>query len=327
MRLLLAFVISCLLPATAFAACEGRDLRLDLTAGDRAALDAELAEIPFAEGNHWIARKDGTTLHLVGTLHTSDPRMDAIVGRLTPALSQADAFWFEVKKTDMEAFEQGLATDFSPVLITSGPTLIDLLDDESWAALSNRLAERGIASWMAAKMKPWFLSMMLGIPPCIVKTPGADRGMDQRLTELAEAHDIPQHSLEQVSDLIAIFESHPIEEQAQSIVRMADAFEAGDDHMVTMANAYMEERHAEILLVARLLGQETSEIAQDEFDKEWATFEDQLVVQRNRNWLTHILGIQGQTAVIAVGAGHLAGEEGLLHQLEQAGYDLQRAEF
>ncbi len=326
MRLVyLAFLI--LLPVSAHATCNGRDLRLDMAPEIRAELDAAVDKTVFPEGNHWIARKGDTVLHLIGTLHLNDPRMDPAIDRLAPALAQADAYYFEITQSDMAAFEQGLASDFSPVLIISGPTLIEMMSDREWAAISDALALRGIPGWMAAKMQPWFLSMMLGMPPCMLNTPEADRGMDARLTELAEARGTPQHSLEAIEDLIAIFNSHPIEEQVQSLVRLTGALQAGDDQMVTMANAYFEEKHAEILQVAKILGQEASGLPPEEFAREWSGFEDQLLVQRNASWMHKILSIRNETAVIAVGAGHLAGTHGLLNHLRQNGYDLVRAPF
>ncbi|SDW71168.1 hypothetical protein SAMN05444358_1011565 [Ruegeria halocynthiae] len=326
MRLLSIF-LGLLLPLTAHAACEGRDLRLDLSTETQAKLDDTLSNIPFPEGNHWIATKDGTVLHLIGTLHTNDERMGPVVDRLAPVLSQADAFYFEVIKDEMDAFEKDLANDFSPVLITSGPTLVDLMSEEDWAALSATLAERGIPSWMAAKMRPWFLSMMLGIPPCLMKTPNFDRGMDTRLTELAEEHDIPQYSLERIEDLIALFDSHSLEEQVASLTRLSGALQAGDDQMITMANAYIDEQHAAIMELAKIQGLEASGLTPEEFDTEWQNFEDQLLVQRNAKWMEKILKLKDQTVVIAVGAGHLSNDYGLLNQLQQAGYNLERAKF
>ncbi|MGV6804246.1 MAG: TraB/GumN family protein [Ruegeria sp.] len=316
-----------LLPFSVHAACDGRDLRLDLTPQARAELTKAVDQIVYPEGNHWIARKGDTVLHLIGTLHLNDPRMDAVVERLTPALSGAEAFFFEITQSDMSVFEQNLANDFSPVLITSGPTLIDMMSEEDWAKIASAMAERGVPGWMASKMRPWFLSMMLGMPPCMLHTPDADRGMDARLTELADAHDIPQYSLEKIEDLITIFDSHPMEEQVQSLIRMTDALQAGDDQMAAMSNAYFEEKHAEILQLAKIVGAEESGLPPEVFAKEWAGFENQLLVQRNANWMKKILTLTDQTAVIAVGAGHLGGTDGLLNQLHQAGFSLTRAEF
>ncbi|WP_170769023.1 TraB/GumN family protein [Ruegeria lacuscaerulensis] len=322
------FIFICLfLPLSAYAACEGRDLRPDLSAEMQDQIQQALVNFPYPEGNHWIATKDGATLHLIGTVHTNDARMDAVVERLEPTLSQADAFYFEVTKAEMDAFQQGLAEDLSPVLITSGPTLIDMIPAEQWETLSQGLADRGIPSWMGAKMRPWFLSMTLGVPPCMVHEPNASYGMDARLTDLAAEYDIPQFSLETTAELMAMFNEFPMEQQVQSLVRMADAFESSEDQLATMLNAYLEEKHGEILQFARLQGLETSGLTEEIFDEEWDGFEEQLLIGRNNNWMAHILDIQDQTAVIAVGAGHLGGEHGLLNLLEQAGYTLERGPF
>ena len=138
------------------------------------------------------------------------------------------------------------------------------MPEEDWAALSATLAERGIPSWMAAKMRPWFLSMLLGIPPCLMTTPDFDRGMDARLTELAVEHDIPQFSLERIDELIAMFDSHSLDEQVASLTRLAGALQAGDDQMITMANAYIDEQHAAILELAKIQGLEASGLTPEE---------------------------------------------------------------
>ncbi len=326
MRLLI-LVLFLIVPFAAHAACDGRDLRLEMTAEDRRQLDEAVREVVFPEGNHWIARKDNTVLHLIGTLHTNDERMGAVIDRLSPQLVEADAFYFEVTGADMEAFEKNLANDFSAVMITSGPTLIDLMSDADWAALSASLAERGIPSWMAAKLQPWFLSMMLSIPPCLMETADFDRGMDTRLAEIADANGIDQFSLESIEDLIAMFGSHPIEDQVRSLVRLSGALHADDDQMNTMANAYLEEKHAELIQLAKIQGLDASGLTPEEFAEEWDAFEADLLIERNNNWMQKILTLEDQTAVIAVGAGHLGDDHGLLNQLQAAGYSLMRAPF
>ncbi|WP_050604882.1 TraB/GumN family protein [Ruegeria sp. 6PALISEP08] len=324
---LLPFIISLLLPAVAQADCEGRDLRGDLSPEVQAEVQDALTDTLYPEGNHWIATKDTTVLHLVGTMHLNYPQMDGIVERLTPTLTRADAFYFEIRQDEMKAWERELAADPSPVLITSGPTLIDLIPEKEWATLSAALADRGIPSWMGAKMRPWFLSMTLALPACIIQDPDKTNGLDARLAQLAEEHSIPQYSLESVEDLMTMFDAYSIEEQAQSLARMAGTFQNVEDQMETMANSYFEEKHAEVFVLGRILGQELSGLSDAEFEAEWAAFEQQLLVERNANWMEHILRIKDQTAVIAVGAGHFSGDHGLLNLLEQEGFMLKRAAF
>ncbi|UUV05409.1 TraB/GumN family protein [Ruegeria sp. YS9] len=324
---LLTFLAFLLFPISAQAACEGVDLRPQLPEETRTKLQSAVAQIAYPEGNHWIARKGDTVLHIIGTLHSYDPRMEGVIDRLSPELSKADAFYFEVTQDDMDAFEKTMASDLSAVMITSGPTLIDLMAEDDWDALSAALAQRGIPGWMAAKMRPWFLTMMLSIPPCMIEDPNATYGMDARLNDLAVEQGIPQHSLERIEDLMAMFDSHPLEKQVESLVRLSGAMQGNADQLATMANAYLEEKHAEIIQLARLQGLEQSGLSPEAFDAEWRNFEQQMLVQRNANWMAQMLDIRDQTVVIAVGAGHLSDDYGLLNQLEEAGYVLTRAAF
>ena len=126
---------------------------------------------------------------------------------------------------------------------------------------------------------------------------------------------------------MAMFEIHTIEEQAESLARMANAYGNSDDQMVTMANAYFDEDHAHSIELGRIMARKYSGMSPEVFDEEWGAFEQHLLIERNNNWMPHILGIQDQTAVIAVGAGHLSDTYGLLNQLQQAGYTLTRAPF
>ncbi|MGR3617698.1 MAG: TraB/GumN family protein [Paracoccaceae bacterium] len=327
-RLFPTLLALCMLfPITAFASCGGYDLRQDLSAQQRVELNAAIDQTPYARGNHWIARRNGTVLHLIGTLHLNEPRMEALATRLAPVLETASALYLEINQTDMEAFETGLADDPSPIMITAGPTLIDLLDPDDWETLSYLLEQRGIPSWIAAKLQPWFLTLTLGLPPCLAQMPDADFGLDKRLGDLADARGIPQYSLETVDDVIAIFYRHSIQEQARSLAQMIPMVQAGADQVTTMANAYFEEEHAQILEWARLYTLKITEMTPAEYDAEWGGIETALLEERNKNWMRVLPDLRDQTVVIAVGAAHLSGDYGLLKLLEQDGYSLERAPF
>ena len=71
------------------------DRFLDLRA-ERDRLDAELDAMPYATGNHWRAEKDGEVIHLIGTMHLSDPRLDGPVDRLRPVIAEAGALLLEL---------------------------------------------------------------------------------------------------------------------------------------------------------------------------------------------------------------------------------------
>ena len=328
LRALNGALVALLLASPVWAACTGKDLREDLSATERDWMAARLADIPYPVGNHWIARKGGRTLHLIGTFHFNDPRMEQVVARLEPTIIPADAVLFEVTQADMKAFQKDLGQDMSLMLITEGPTLIDLMDPDAWSTLSQRAAAAGIPSWMAAKMRPWFLSTMLGIPPCLrALKKQAKAGLDLRLAQLAQTHAIPQVSLEEVGDVMALFNKDPLEEQVQQIEASLALMGGSDDLMATLLTGYFEENHAELMVYAEHVFRRDTSFAPEEKDRIWADFVATFLDQRNRNWMPAILTHPGDSLVVAVGAGHLAGEVGLLNLLALEGYTLEQADF
>ena len=71
------------------------------------------------------------------------------------------------------------------------------------------------------------------------------------------------------------------------------------------------------------------------FNKEIGAFKDISPVQitdlainqRNKNWIDNIINnIENKPTFIAVGMGHLGGKNGLLHLLNEKGYNLKRME-
>ena len=325
-----AFILalSFLLPSVVQAACSGTDLRRSLTPEEQATVNADLADMPYPEGNHWIARKDGKTLHVVGTMHISDPRMDQVVSRLTPLIEKADSVLFEITVADMTAFQKGLANDMSPVLLTSGPTLIDMMSPEAWDRLTEYGPSSGFPPWMMAKMRPWFLSFALAMPSCLSFGQGKiSNGLDHRLSAVATQNDIPQISLETMQDVINLFEKDTLEEQVRLLEVSLNALKMGEDGLETALTLYFEEAHAQAMSISKIDFHRRMQLSHDEEAELWTNFEDDLLKHRNLAWLPGILNQPGDLNVVAVGAAHLSGEFGVLNLLESNGFSLERSTF
>ena len=320
-------VVFSFLAVPALAACEGDDIRDSFTPEEPTAIEAELAATPYSEGNHWVATKGDRQIHFVGTMHFNDPRMGPVVDRLAPIIETADAVLFETAMSEMEAFQTSLAKDWSPVLITDGPTLPELMSEEGWAKLSEITRSKGIPSWMAAKMRPWFLSSVLAVPACLRNSPNPDHGLDRRLGEVANAFDIPEVSLEAIETMIALFDKYPIEEQVRMVEMTLDLMGGSDNDMYTMAKAYFEERSAEAMLAMEMSARRESKIPPEVFEQMLAEFRNDILIQRNINWIPVNLNQSGNRIFVAVGAAHLSGEFGVLRLIENEGYTLRRARF
>lgn len=326
MRIFLTTVFL-LLPAALWAGCAGTDLRTTLAAGDLARLQARAAAAPFAEGNHWIARRGTRTVHVIGTMHINDPRMEGITEALAPVVRQADLLLMEASPADKAAFERKLGRTPSLMLITEGPTLIDRLPQEEWDSLAAKARKHGVAPWMAAKMRPWFLALSMAVPPCVLRQPDIKNGLDLRLAAAAEQAGVPIRSLEDPMSVIRMLDGDPLEEQVRQLRAYTALLGGGQDDFFTMSEAYFDQQVLHALLLSEQAFLENGALTRAEREEMWAEAMQQLLDQRNRSWIPVIEAAGAGTLVVAAGALHLPGENGVLNLLQQQGYSLERAPF
>jgi len=111
-----------------------------------------------------------------------------------------------------------------------------------------------------------------------------------------------------------VLDSIPYKLQAQQLVSYIDSATTGDKEdkqMKEMFNAYKSQdlKKLENLMV--------------ESDPGMARFTDLLLYHRNQNWVSKLKTIlPGKSLLIAVGAGHLPGEKGVISLLRKEGYSL-----
>jgi len=64
-------------------------------------------------------------------------------------------------QTDMQTF---MANNPDMMVIGDGPSLPEVLEEDTWAAISQAASDRGVPGFMAAKMQPWFFGCAYDIP-------------------------------------------------------------------------------------------------------------------------------------------------------------------
>ncbi|MCR8826146.1 TraB/GumN family protein [Pseudosulfitobacter koreensis] len=323
----LAFSLALLLPQMAFAACNGTDLRATLSARQSAELATELQDMPYPDGNHWVAHKGAQTIHLIGTLHLSDPRLTPIAARLAPVIASADLLLAEATEAEEAQLNEAMATRPELISLTSGPTLIELMPPEDWAELADAASKRGIPPFMAAKFQPWYLAMVLAMPPCVLATmQDGQHGLDKALLQIATENDVPAEALEPFDTLFTLMGQDTLEHQVALLRLGVIPAPQAEEMTATLVAQYFDEAHGAIMPLNRVVTQDLVDMPKAEFDAVFDNMVDTLLNQRNANWLPRITAAQGVT-VVAVGAGHLGGTDGLLNMLADEGYALRRQPF
>lgn len=324
-------------PATAqeaAAACQGRDLLAAAPPQVTAELDRRLADDSFATGNRWLATKGRARMTLVGTIHVEDPRLAPPMARLAPRLRQADALYLEATGAEIEALQQAIATR-PELLYLSGPSLLERLDPDTWQRLSEELKARGVPAIMAAKLQPWYVTLLLGIPACAAPGFGgtAPEGLDQQMMDTAQAAGVPVRALEPFDTVFTIFTAFSIEAQIDMVKAALASADRAEDQYQTLLSAYFAQTHRRLWefdrlqAIAALPEEERGTVTQD-FDR----IEQALLDRRNRAWVDALRAAtddgEGDVAlVVGFGAAHLSGPNGVLALLDQDGWTLQREAF
>ncbi|KIC18837.1 TraB/GumN family protein [Leisingera sp. ANG-Vp] len=316
-----------LLPTSLWAACTGIDQRLAMPAEDRTRIEAQVAATPFSEGNHWIARRGSRTLHVVGTMHISDPRLDAITTALAPVIAEADLLLLEGTKQEEAEMLAAIGRDPSLTLITEGPSLIDRLPPQEWESLAQKARANGVAPWMAAKMRPWFLAVSMAVPPCLRMLPDSTNGLDSRLEQAAEDAGTETRALEGPMTLFEVFNSEPLEEQVRQLRAYLALLGGEQDAFYTMVEAYFDEQSQTYFTIYEQDFLQSDVLPAGETRRIWQESMEAMLDNRNLAWIPVIEAAQGDLIVVAAGALHLPGENGVLNLLQQQGYTLERAPF
>lgn len=319
----LAFLFVVLQPLAAQALCEGDDLIAAMPAADRERLEARAAAMPYAEGLLWRATKGTTELTLFGTYHFRHAETETHLERLKALTEAAEAVYLEMSPQDQAAFQRQLATDPSVMFVTQGPTLPDLLGEADWARFRSEMERRRIPGIMAAKFKPLWAAMMLGIGPCEARHGAMEaEGIDALIGRHAEAAGVGTRSLERFGEVLRKLDSDPLEKQLD-MIRLTLAWPGdADDMSYTIRSRYLAQQVALTWEFSRLISLEYGGPTAAE---DFARLERILLTDRNRAWEKKLLAeTPGKRVVVAFGAGHLPGEEGVLHLLEKAGFTIER---
>ena len=311
----------------AAAACVGESYLDKITPAQQSQLSAAVADIPFAEGLIWTARKDTATITVVGTMHIYDPRMDDLRARLADTITRADLVMLEATPKEEAQLQALISTDPDRLFIIDGPTLPELLDEDTWQLIAAAASERNIPSFLAAKMQPWYLSLALAVPTCAMPDllEGA-RGLDQMIIQDAQTAGVPMLAVEPYTTLFDLFNDRSFDEQVDRLRISLLVPELQEQMFVAMLDRYFAEDIGRLWEMSRISLSDIPGLDPAEANAMFDEMEVSLLNNRNRNWLpviTDAARLRDNT-VVAVGAAHLIGDNGVLQLLENEGWAVTR---
>lgn len=243
--------------------------------------------------------------YVYGTIHMIDKKDFSVRSAIDSVFDLSQVTAFELTMDDYSIYTKMQ----SWVNLPEGQSLQDFCTPEEYALLGKYVADSlhgDIA--LFSKMKPFALYQLMAS--------GAIKGEMQSFEgyflSKSMASQKPIEGLEPVEAELKIFDSISYKEQMGWLLQAVN--EAGKEAATwdDLVKAYQTENLPEL---ARLVNETAPEIT---------AHIDLFIYDRNKNWIPEIENlIKDQSVFIAVGAGHLPGENGLLQLLRKAGYTIE----
>jgi uncharacterized protein YbaP (TraB family) len=239
--------------------------------------------------------------YIYGTIHIMPKKQFAISEAITTALKECESLVMEVDinmdlKTKIDAAQRSM--------LPNGKTIADITSAENAQKIKQFCVDS--LHWKESKyvrmsrLTPFFLTSII-----LQDLIGKSKSFEVELNKLAEKNKMTTLGLETIQMQMDLVNDVPYEEQIKLLL---EGLTTNNSEYNTMLNCYLKQ---DLNKLGELMND--AELSPE--------FNANFLVKRNQNWIPQISKmVQEKPIFIAVGAGHLPGEQGVLKLLQEAGY-------
>ncbi len=245
--------------------------------------------------------------YIFGTFHLLCKEDIKFSEQLKTSLRSANTVYMEMDMDDPSTMLSGLLY----MNMKDGKKLKDLYTPEEYKKIETYFTDSLKTPMMLFQsIKPYFLVAMLYPKMMNCKTAS---GVEEELMKLTKENKQEIKGLETMQLQASVFDSIPYEWQAKELLKNIDSFSIYKKEFDTMM---LEYKNQQLSAMEKLLAK--SELGSDK------KYEELLLTRRNINWVEQLKKLMHKESVfVAVGAGHLVGEKGLLSLLKKEGYTVE----
>jgi uncharacterized protein YbaP (TraB family) len=269
--------------------------------------------------HHFIRQKDTNTLlwevsgnslqhssFLFGTFHLMCADDIHFSDQLKEAVKQSNEIYMELDMDDPSTILGGMLY----MNMQGGKKLSDLYTPEEYKKIEAYFNDTLNAPlMMLQRAKPYFLVALLYPRMMNCASPA---GVEEELLKIAKEDKKEIKGLETVQFQASVFDSIPYEWQAKELLKNIDSFSVYKKEFDDMLILYKDQQ----------LDSMQNMVGASEFGSE--KYEDLLLNDRNKKWVKELNTImKNESVFVAVGAGHLTGEYGLINLLKKEGYKVE----
>ena len=259
----------------------------------------------------WTVHGPKGTAYLFGSMHLLPPQVDWHTKEIDAAIAKSDTLVFEIA-LDGDAQQRMMTYVAAHGLLPAGQHLRDMLTPEARTELDTEVKKLPLTSEEVDHMQPWLASLMVEMAGLAKGGNLTAPGVDQQLQ--ADPRGKPIVGLETVEEQLTLLSSGDPKTQLEAFeAGLKTSGEPASNTIGPLLDAWMHGRPDRIASLTQ---------------KELANYPEArklLFDDRNRAWVEKISSFLDQPKVyfITVGAGHLAGRQGVPALLRARGFSVE----
>jgi len=259
----------------------------------------------------WVVSDADSEITLYPTLHILPADIDWKSEELFRRLASADEVWFEIMPGSEN--DPTLQQTMFELGMVPGSSLTESLSPPEVAALEKAVEVLGMPMESVDIMRPWLASTLVSMSALISKGFDPEAGVETQLHPIVKGKEI--RALETAKSQIQMLASLPEQVQFTMLRETLEDLDQSVEDLKSIVEDWsvgdVEDLEDELL---------------DEMKSDMPDVYKAIFTNRNRNWVDQIEDeLKGSgTDFIAVGAGHLVGDDGVPALLKARGYSVNR---
>ncbi len=261
----------------------------------------------------WKVSNDKNSIFLLGSIHylrkENYPLNKAILG----AFDASKRLVLEIN-LDSTTAETAQRVTMERAVYRDGTSLVRNVSEETYQLAAKRAAEQGIDIRILNPMKPWFAALTLVAIKLQAIGLDSNLGVDRYLANEAKRSGKPTSGLETLEFQIGLLDQLSKKDQESMLRETVTELELLDKNINEIVQSWLKgdgDLLAKLLLAGMM---------------EYPDLHQKIIVDRNRRWLPEIEKLiqQSSGAMVAVGAAHLVGKDGVVEMLRAKGYSVEQ---
>lgn len=273
-----------------------------------------LAAPALADPSIWHLSDEDSDIYIFGTVHILRPDVTWRTDAVMEAFESADTIYFEAPVNDPAEQAAMIPLVQRYGLNPAGVTLSSRLSEDSAALLERVAPQVGLTTQLLEPFRPWLASVTITVQYIATQGYDPNSGVEATLWPMASEAGKTLAYFETIEEQLGFFGGLSEEVENTMLEQTLEQIEEAPGMLDGLVTAWAEGDQASI-----------DTLMNGDFREESPEVHEVIIVQRNESWVEEIEELLdgSGTIFIAVGAGHLPGEEGVINLLRARGYTVE----